>query len=260
MPTELRTERHEATLLLTISDPPSCNALSDQVYAAGVEALNVAESDADIRCVVLHGEGANFCAGGDVKQVAARRAQDTDVSRQTIERFHHFIEALRVFPKPVIACVEGAAASGGFSLALTCDLIVAAEDARFIMGYGRLGLSPDGGGAWHLAQALPRQLVMRMLWLAEAMSARELQAFGVVNWVTDSGKALSHALDIASRLAQTTAGNALTSAKELVQQAPRRSLTEHLAAEQDHFIDSLMHPNAGEGLAAFLEKRAPRFR
>jgi enoyl-CoA hydratase/carnithine racemase len=259
MPSELRTERRDTTLLLTISDPQTRNALSEQVYAAGIESLNVAESEPDIRCVVLQGEGKDFCSGGDLNRLARRRSEDPSASRQTVERFHRFIEALRVFPKPVIASVEGAAAGGGFSLALACDLIVAAEDARFVMSYGRIGLSPDGGGTWQLAQALPRHLVQRLLWLGEPLSARELQGFGIVNWVTDSGGALAQALTIASRLAQTTAPNALASAKDLLQQAHLRSLSEQLASEQEHFIDNLFHANAAEGLAAFLAKRPPRF-
>jgi enoyl-CoA hydratase/carnithine racemase len=258
MPSELRTERHDATLLLTISDPATRNSLSEQVYAAGIETLNVAESNPEVRCVVLQGEGKNFCAGGDIHRLARRRTEDPSVSRQTVERFHRFIEALRVFPKPVIASVEGAAAGGGFSLALACDLIVAAEDARFVMSYGRIGLSPDGGGAWQLLQALPRQLVQRLLWLSEPLSARELQGFGIVGWVTDSGDALTQALTITARLAQL-APNALASAKDLLQQAPSRGLAEHLASEQQHFIDNLFHANAGEGLEAFLAKRPPRF-
>jgi len=259
MPSELRTERRDTTLLLTISDPQTRNALSEQVYAAGIESLNVADSDPDIRCVVLQGEGKNFCAGGDLNRLARRRSEDPSVSRQTVDRFHGFIEALRVFPKPVIASVEGAAAGGGFSLALACDLIVAAEDARFVMSYARIGLSPDGGGTWQLSQALPRHLVQRLLWLGEPLSARELQGFGIVNWVTDSGEALVQALMVASRLAQTAAPNAVASAKDLLHQALQRSLSEHLAMEQQHFIDNLFHENAGEGLAAFLGKRPPRF-
>jgi enoyl-CoA hydratase/carnithine racemase len=258
MPSELSTERRDATLLLTISDPPTRNSLSEQVYAAGIEALNVAESNPDIRCVILQGNGTNFCAGGDVKRLARRRTEDASLSRQSIEKFHHLIEALRVFPKPVIACVEGAAAGGGFSLALACDMIVAAEDARFVMSYGRIGMSPDGGGLWHLLQAMPRHLVVRMVWLTEPLSARELQAFGIVNWVTDTGEALAQALTIADRLAHS-ASNALAGAKELIENAPRRTLTEHLAGEQEHFLANLFHANAGEGLAAFLAKRPARF-
>lgn len=259
MPSELSPERRDATLLLTISDPPTRNTLSDQVYAAGIEALNVAEADRSIRCVILQGDGANFCAGGDVNRLARRRTEEVSLSRHSIERFHALIEALRVFPKPVIACVEGAAAGGGCSLALACDMIVAAEDSRFVMSYGRTGLSPDGGGIRHLLMAMPRHLVARMVWLGEALSARELQAFGIVNWVTDSGEALTQALAVADRLAHGAASNALASAKELIENAPHRTLAEHLSDEREHFLVNLFHANAGEGLAAFLAKRLARF-
>ena len=172
---------------------------------------------------------------------------------------HALVEALRAFPKPVIAAVEGAAAGAGFSLALACDLIVAAEDARFTMAYGRIGLTPDGGGLWQLMQALPRQRVTRCVWFAEPLTARELQAAGVVGWVTDNGGALAQAFALADRLAQTTAPNAVAGAKELIELAPRRAFGEHLTAERRYFVDNLLHSNAKEGLAAFLEKRSPRF-
>lgn len=259
MTAELRTERRDATLLLTLSDPSARNALSPQVYAAGVEALSVAEADASVRAVVLHGEGAHFCAGGHLGRLSTNRQQGREPQQRAVEMFHQFIGALRSFPKPVIAAVEGAAAGGGFSLALACDLIVAAEDARFSLAYGRVGLSPDGGGSWHLARALPRALALQMLWLGDTLTARELQARGLVNRVTDSGRALADALVIAGQLA-ACAPNAVASAKELVNQAGTNSLDQQLDAERDHFLDNLFHDNGAEGLQAFFDKRAPRFR
>jgi enoyl-CoA hydratase/carnithine racemase len=259
MASELRTERRDSTLLLTISDPATRNTLSEQVYAAGIEALNVAGDDDAVRCVVLQGDGANFCAGGDIQRLARRREEDPAVQRATIERFADFIDALRVFPKPVIASVEGAAAGGGFALALACDLIVAAADARFVMSYARIGLTPDGGSSWHLIQALPRQLVAQMVWLAEPMTAQQLHAHGLVNWVADSGQALTQALHIAMRLAESAAPNALADAKQLLRSWPPKPMAEHLAAERDYFVDNLFHANGAEGLRAFLDKRKPRF-
>ena len=259
MASELRTERRGSTLLLTISDPPTRNALSEQVYTAGVEALNVAEADAALRCVVLQGDGGHFTSGGDLRRLASRRAEGAEGVQRGVDRMHALVEALRAFPKPVIAAVEGAAAGAGFSLALACDLIVAAEDARFTMAYGRIGLTPDGGGLWQPMQALPRQRVTRCVWFAEPLTARELQAAGVVGWVTDNGGALAQAFALADRLAQTTAPNAVAGAKELIELAPRRAFGEHLTAERRYFVDNLLHSNANEGLAAFLEKRSPRF-
>ncbi|MEY4564898.1 MAG: hypothetical protein RLZZ618_4175 [Pseudomonadota bacterium] len=258
MPSELHAERRGPALVLTISDPATRNTLSEQVFTAGVEALNVAESDPEVRCIVLRGEGNHFCAGGNLQRLQSSRLAHPDVQGAMLDRFNSFVEALRVFPKPVIAAVEGAAAGGGFSLALACDLIVAAADARFVLAYGRIGLSPDGGATWQLMQRVPRAKLLQWLWLSEPVSAQELQAFGVVSWVTDSGQALSRALEVAEQLAQG-APNAQASAKELVNGWPQRTLTEQLQQERQHFLDNLFHPNNAEGLNAFLEKRSPRF-
>ena len=258
MASQLLTEREGPVLLITISDPATRNTLSAQVLAAGIEALGVAESDAQVRSVILRGEGANFCAGGNVRGLAERRDAGRAAQREMLEHLHQFIEALRVFPKPVIASVEGAAAGAGFGVALACDLIVAAEDARFTMSYARLGLSPDAGSSWNLVQALPRMLAQRMIWLAEPITAPQLHAAGIVGWLASSGQALAEARTVAARLSEL-APNALASAKELVQQGSSRTLHQQLAAERDHFIENLFHPNGGEGLQAFLEKRSPRF-
>jgi enoyl-CoA hydratase/carnithine racemase len=259
MPSELLTERRGSTLVLTISDPATRNTLSAQVIAAGIEALGVSESNDDIRAVVLRGEGGHFCAGGNLQGLTERRLAGRDAQRRMLDHLHHWIEAIRAYPKPVIAAVEGAAAGGGFSIALACDLIVAAEDARFAMSYAKLGLTPDGGASWSLVQAVPRAVVQRLLWLAEPVSAAFLHGHGLVTAVTPPGSALTEALSIAERIA-TMAPNAVAGAKELIEQAPRRTFREQLAAERDLFVESLFHANGEEGLAAFLEKRASRFR
>ncbi|WP_280150390.1 enoyl-CoA hydratase [Piscinibacter sp. XHJ-5] len=259
MSSELKTERKGSTLVLTLSDPATRNTLSEQLVAAGIEALNVAESSDEVRAVVLQGDNGNFCAGGNLRGLQARRQTGAVAQVQVLDQLHQFIEALRVFPKPVIAAVEGAAAGAGFSLALACDLVVAAEDARFILSYARIGVTPDGGATWHLSHALPRQLVQQWVWLAEPVSSRQLHAHGIVNWVTDSGHALAEALGVAERLA-AMAPNAIASAKELVQHAATAGLTQQLEAERNHFVENLLHPNAGEGIQAFLDKRPPQFK
>lgn len=259
MSSELKTERQGSTLVLTLSDPATLNTVSEQLIAAGIEALGVAESDPEVRAVVLHGEGSNFCAGGNLRGLVSRRQAGADEQVQVLEQLHQFVEAIRVFPKPVIAAVEGAAAGAGFSLALACDLIVAAEDARFILSYARVGLTPDGGATWHLGNAAPRQLVQEWIWLGEPVGPRQLQALGLVNRVTDSGAALAEALKLAVRLA-AMAPNAVAGGKELLQESVTATLTQQLESERNHFIENLFHDNAGEGLQAFFDKRDPRFR
>jgi enoyl-CoA hydratase/carnithine racemase len=122
MPSELLTERRGHTLILTISDPTTRNTLSPQVYAAGLEVLSAFDADPDLRCVILRGEGNHFCAGGDLNRLAASREGPIDTVRANIDRFHAFVQAMRDFPKPVIAAVEGHAVAGGLELALWCDL------------------------------------------------------------------------------------------------------------------------------------------
>jgi enoyl-CoA hydratase/carnithine racemase len=259
MPSQLLSERRDSALVLTISDPATRNTLSPQVYVDGAAALREAAGDASLRCVVLRGDGAHFCAGGDLQRLAATRAGPPDQVRAGIDRFHAFVTAMRECTKPVIAAVEGHAAGGGCSLVLACDLVIAAEGARFTMSYGRAGLSPDGGGTYHLAQALPRALALQMLWLPEPMTARQWQTLGLVNAVSADGQALAEALAWAERLGRM-AGNALTSAKALIGQARSRTLAVQLDAEREQFVPNLLHDNAAEGLRAFFEKRAPRFR
>ena len=258
MSSELHTERRGSTLVLTVSDPASRNSLSEQVYAAGIEALGVAESDSTVRAIVLRGDGAHFSAGANLSRLKQNREASPEIQGETLQAFHDFVEALRVTPKPVIAAVEGAAAGGGFSLALACDLVVAAADARIALSDGRIGLSPDGGITWQLMQRLPRGVVLQWIWLGEPVPVPELHALGLVNWVTDSGQAFAKALEIADRLA-ACAPNALASAKDLVNQWPQRTLAEQAALERTQFLDNLFHPNSAEGLAAFAAKRPPAF-
>jgi enoyl-CoA hydratase/carnithine racemase len=258
MAAELRSTSQGSTMVLTIRNPEQRNALGPEIYAAGVEALNVAETHPEVRSVVITGEGGIFCAGGNLQRLQANRQQPPEVQAQSIEGLHNWIEAIRSFPKPVIAAVEGAAAGAGFSLALACDFIVAAGNAVFVMAYSAVALSPDGGATWSLARALPRQLASELLMGAERITPERLHMLGVVNRVVAEGAALTEALALAERL-NARAPNSLASIKELMNEAASASLHQQLAAERDHFVRNLHHPNAGIGIAAFLAKEKPRY-
>ena len=231
MATEMRSERQGDALVLTLSDPATRNSLSPQASAAAVEALSTAETDRDVRCIVLRGDGEHFCGGGNLQRLQAVRRGDPEEQVRSMDKLHAFIEALVSYPKPVIAAVEGFAAGAGCALVLACDLVVAAEDARFVLSYGRVGLSPDGGITWQLARALARAQALQMIWLAEPMSARDWQSRGLVNEVVAPGQALTRALALCERLA-AMAPNALASAKELMNEALARPLSEQLDAER----------------------------
>ena len=258
MPAQLKSSGQGQTLVLTISNPEHRNALGPEIYAAGVEALSVAETSPDVRSVVITGEGAMFCAGGQLQRLLANRQQAPQVQAESIEGLHAWIESIRTFPKPVIAAVEGAAAGAGFSLALACDFLVAADDAMFVMAYSGVALSPDGAGSWSLAQALPLPMVAELLMLGEKISASRLQALGLVNRLTPTGGALAEALALAERL-NARAPNALASIKELINEAVGSSVHAQLARERDHFVKNLHHRNAGIGIEAFLNRQTPRY-
>ena len=258
MPSELLTERQGAVLILTISDPDSRNALSEAVVTAGIEALSTAESDDDVRAIVLTGAGENFCAGGNLQGLSARRQAGPPAQARMLDLLHQWVEALRACPKPVIAAVEGAAAGAGFSLALACDLLVASDEARFILSHARLGLTPDGGATWQLLRALPRAAVQQMVWLAEPVPARQLHQWGVVQALSAPGRAVADAVSLGERLA-LMAPNAVAGGKELLNEATGGSLRAQLEAERDQFLRNLFHANGGEGLQAALAKRSPKF-
>ncbi len=259
MTAQLKSTSQGQTLILTLSDPSLRNALGPEMYAAGIEALNVAETNPEIRSVIITGEGANFCAGGNLNRLLGNREKPPEIQAQSIEGLHSWIEAIRTFPKPIIAAVEGAAAGAGFSLVLMCDMIVAARDSVFVMAYSSIGLSADGGGSWSLAHALPRQLASELLMLGERIGAERLQELGIVNRVVDSGNAFEQALQLAERI-NARAPNAMSSVKELLNDASTHNLTTHLAQERDHFVKNLHHPNAGIGIAAFLNKEKPVYK
>jgi enoyl-CoA hydratase/carnithine racemase len=258
MASQLTSLRQGPALVLTLSDPATRNSLSPQASAAGLEALERAASDPEIRAVVLRGDGEHFCGGGNLPRLLGVRDGRPEAQVESMGLLHGFVEALVHCPKPVIAAVEGFAAGAGVGLVLACDLVVAAEDARFVLSYGRVGLSPDAGATWQLARRLPRALAMRALWLPAPQPARDWAALGLVNEVVDRGHALPRALALADELA-AMAPNALASAKQLMNEAVLSPLREQLDRERDHFVRNLFHANGGEGIRAFLDKRPPRF-
>ena len=259
MAAALKSTGEGRTLILTLSNPEFKNALGPEIYSAGIEALNAAENNTEIRSVVITGEGSVFCAGGNLHRLQANRREATDVQKQSIEALHSWIDSIRTYPKPVIAAVEGVAAGAGFSLALACDFCVAADDSVFAMSYSTVGLTPDGGASWAIARALPRALASELLMCGERISSVRLHQLGLINRVTTRGSALIDALKIAEFLNQR-APNVLASIKELVNEAATHDLSQQLSIERDHFVRNLHHANGGEGIDAFLTKRPPVYR
>jgi len=240
-------------------NPVQRNALTPEISGALTRALRLAGEDDSVGAVVLRGEGEHFCAGGNLKSLAELRASQPKAALvERIAAVNELARALRATPRPVIAAVEGHAAGAGFSIALGCDLIVAAENAIFTMAYVRIGVNPDGGGSWFLAHALPPQLAAEAALTARPLEAALLARFGVVNRVVAPGRAREEALAWAAEIA-SGATAAIGRTKRLLREARTRDLSAHLERERESFAEGFFGPEGAEGLAAFLEKRKASF-
>jgi len=237
MTTELLTERHGATLLITLSGPATRNALNTQVFAAGIETLNMAESNPDVGAVVLTGAGGHFCSGADLQHFLKNK-HNLSAQGAQIDAFNQWIEALRSFPKPVIAAVEGLAAGSGLALVMACDLVVAAETARFSAHPQPTPLTPDGGLSHTLVQALGRARALEVLWQGSPVSAQQWHQWGAAQKLVPGGTAVQAAIAWGQDLAQLPT-SVVSSIKELVNDAPHQSLRAQMTAEKQHALINL---------------------
>lgn len=255
---ELLVRTEGAVRILVNSNPAARNAITPALYDALPAALHDAAQDPAIGAIVLAGDGDFFCAGGDLRQLATRRELSPEGRRAKIERLHDLVRAIRACPKPVIAAVEGGAAGAGMSLALACDMLVAARGAFFATAYVKVGLSPDGGATAFLSRFLSRQLLTEMCLLGERLPAERLHALGAVNRLTEPGQALTEALVLAARVAGGPA-NANARIKRLCENAGAASLEQQLDLEAELMVQSQGDDEAQEGIKAFFDKRAPDF-
>lgn len=237
MTTELLTERHGATLLITLSGPATRNALSTQVFAAGIETLNMAESNPEVGAVVLTGAGGHFCSGADLQHFLKNK-HNLSAQGAQIDAFNQWIEALRSFPKPVIAAVEGLAAGSGLALVMACDLVVAAETARFSAHPPQTPLTPDGGLSHTLVQALGRARALEVLWQGSPLSAQLWHQWGAAQKLVPGGTAVQAAIEWGQDLARLPA-SVVSSIKELVNDAPHQPLRAQMTAEKQHALINL---------------------
>ena len=256
-PTQMRIEQRGTVVILTISNPPMRNALGPEVYRGLGEIAERARSDKSIRAVILTGADGVFCGGGNLNRIRNNQAKTREYQANGIDILHGAIRQIRACPVPFIAAVEGAAAGAGFSIAMQCDMIIAAEDAKFTMAYVKSGLTPDGGGSAMLGRLLPRQLAFELMAFGDVISAQRLHALGVVSQCVSKGDALKAALAAAERLANGPRGT-IGRIKRLSEKAVPSQDTQ-LDLERDLFVDNLHTAEAREGVGAFLEKRKPDF-
>jgi 2-(1,2-epoxy-1,2-dihydrophenyl)acetyl-CoA isomerase len=210
--------------------------------------------DEAVRAVILTGAGRGFCSGADLRGGAGER----EFRRVLTEEYNPLVAAIRELPKPVIAAVNGVAAGAGVSLALACDLVYAAEEARFIQAFVKIGLVPDSGSTRALVRALGRHRAAQLIFTGEPLSAAEAQAGGLVVAVVPATELAEVARGAADRLAGGPT-RAIGYAKRLINRAEDAPLAESMAAEAALQEVAGRTDDHAEGVAAFGEKREPRF-
>jgi 2-(1,2-epoxy-1,2-dihydrophenyl)acetyl-CoA isomerase len=252
----LRVEVDGPVATLTLDRPESLNARTVPIKVALREALESIDRHRAVRAVILTGAGRAFCAGQDLAERESPDAAPLDV--EVRERFNPIIRAIRSMGQPVIAAVNGVAAGAGASLTFACDLRIAAEEARFVLAFGRIGLIPDSGATWFLPRLVGPAKAAELALVGEPLDAAEALRLGLVSNVVPGDRLLDEARAMASRLAEG-APLALALTKEALQRSSTIDLDEALEGEAK--LQGIAGASADhvEGLAAFKEKRPPRF-
>ncbi len=249
--------RDGSTLIITMVNPERRNAFTIAMRKRINALLDEAYSDDDVRVIVLRGEGGHFCAGADLTGVGGSDPSPTQF-RERIADSQRFVKAIALGPKPIIAAVEGTAVGGGLSIASACDLIVAAEDARFGIAFTTLGLMPDLGLIYTLSERVGKQVARRMIYLSEKLSGSEAVALGFADKLAPPGEALPVALELAASLAGV--GPLALAATQSALSGRLESLEDLLRLELDVLPRIAASTDFREGVAAFREKRPPQFK
>ncbi|MDT0487399.1 enoyl-CoA hydratase/isomerase family protein [Streptomyces doebereineriae] len=245
---------------ITLNRPEVLNALTAGQRDLLVELLARASADPDVRAVVLTGTGRGFCAGADLREASgAGERVAGDVARTLRLGAQRLIAAVLDCEKPVIAAVNGTAAGLGAHLAFACDLVLAAESAKFIEVFVRRGLVPDGGGAYLLPRLIGPQRAKELMFFGEALTAREAERLGLVNRVLEDEELTKTAREWAGRLA-TGPTRALALTKQLVNASLDSDRATAFAAEAAAQEINMTTEDAQEGVASFVERRSPEYR
>jgi len=248
---------------LTMNRPDARNALSMEMRKQLTEALHEVELDKNVRCVVLNGAGEHFMAGGDVKGMGESiKKPSEEIKKEFMLRIHDLhpiMFAMRRMPKPIIASCRGAAAGAGVSVALACDLVIAAEDAFFTLAYCKIGTSPDGSSSFHLPRAVGIKKAMEIALLGDRFDAATAKDIGMINFVVPTEDLDSETEKLATRLA-TGPTHVYGNTKALFYRSLENEFESQLQAEAEYFSDCASRQDFKEGVTAFIEKRSPQFK
>src|SRR5215218_10576868 len=241
---------------ITLNRPDRLNSFTRAMHAELRDAL---ANLGDARVVILTGAGRGFCAGQDLNDRAVAPGEAVDLGETVEASWNPLIRRLATMPQPVIARVNGVAAGAGANIALACDLVVAAKSAKFIQSFSALGLIPDSGGSWHLPRLVGQARALGLALTGEPLAAETAAEWGLI-WKAVDDEALDAEVDgLAAKLASLPPLG-LAAIKQLIRESWSHTLDQELVRQRDAMRHLGFTDDYREGVAAFLEKRAPTFK
>lgn len=254
--TVLRTTA-DGVLTLTLNRPEALNSFTVEMKEALLAALKEAARDKEVRAIILTGAGRAFSAGQDLKERQAPGVADLGTELRV--RYNPIILAMRRLEKPIVGAINGVAAGAGISIAMACDIVIASDKATFIEAFTRVGLVPDTGSSWFLPRLVGTARAAEMMFTADPVDAATAERIGLVNRVVPADELMDQANALATKLAQS-APIALALAKRALNRAFDTNLAEALDYEAQLQSVAGRSNDHKEGVAAFVEKRPPKFR
>jgi enoyl-CoA hydratase/carnithine racemase len=246
------TESRDGVLRIEINRPDKKNALTSAMYQAMADAIRLAETDAKVRVVLIHGKADQFTAGNDLQDFLDNPPRDD--ARPVFQ----FLYGISQAQKPIVAAVAGVAVGIGTTMLLHCDLVYAAPNARLQLPFVNLGLVPEAASSLLLPALLGYQRAAELLLLGEPFTAQKAKEIGLVTEVVPEGELFATAMAQAKKLAGKPASSVRLT-KKLMKQGQMEAVAQRIKVESDHFGERLASPEAKEAFSAFLEKRKPDF-
>jgi len=256
---QIRFSRQGAVATIRFNRPAALNAIDAALAERLLVICRELAGCEDVRVVVLSGEGKSFMAGGDLSSFHEDKVGASATAERIIAPLHEALLILAGLPQLVIGSVHGTVAGAGVSMALACDLCLAADDTRFNLAYARIGTSPDAGATWMLPRIVGVRKALELALLAENIPAAEAARLGIINKVVPATELAAETAALARRLAEGPAF-AYAQIKQLMRASLERTLPDQLDAERLAFRACAASADFGEGLDAFFEKRMPAFK
>lgn len=249
----------EGVARLTLNRPDRLNSFTVDMHREVREVLDRLKQEATARVLVLTGAGRGFCAGQDLgDRAVAPGGQSVDLGESIENRYKPLVLALRNLPMPVIAAVNGVAAGAGANIALACDIVIAARSASFIQSFSKLGLVPDSGGTWFLPRLVGNARALGLAMLGDKLPAEQAAQWGLI-WRCVEDAELEDAVDTLAKQFAVAPTRGLARTKQAIYESWGRSLEQQLDQERDFQRELGYSQDYAEGVAAFTEKRAPKF-